>query len=154
LGCWRRATSRCSRASRCPWVRYGVSLYHRLHGRVVLFDRYTLDAMVPSGAAIGPLARLSRRVRGHACPRPDVVLVLDASAETMHGRKGEYDEARLEGWRRAYRGLSDVMPAVELIDAERLADEGFRRNPDEVRRDAWARIWRAYARRQRSLHAA
>src|ERR1039458_6018053 len=73
---------RAALAPRAALGPIGREPVHRLHGRVVLFDRYTLDAMVPSGAAIGPLACLSRRVQGHACPRPDVVLVLDASGVT------------------------------------------------------------------------
>src|SRR5205085_4932553 len=32
------------------WVRWSVGMYHRLRGRIVLFDRYVLDGTVPSGA--------------------------------------------------------------------------------------------------------
>jgi thymidylate kinase len=121
------------------WTRYAVSVYQRARGRIVLFDRYVIDAAVPSGAELGPLARLSRRVQGVACPRPDLILLLDATGATMHGRKGEYDEDRLEAWRQAYRRLEGRVRGLELLDAERPADE--------VRRDAQARIWRRYAER-------
>jgi thymidylate kinase len=123
------------------WVRYGVGLYHRARGRIVLFDRYVLDGTVPSGAAIGPLARASRRIQAAACPLPDLVLLLDAAGETMHARKGEYDGATLESWRIAFRRLQGSVDRLEVLDAERPAET--------VRRDALAAIWRRYAARWR-----
>jgi thymidylate kinase len=121
------------------WTRYGVSLYHRARGRVVLFDRYTLDAVAPSGALLGPLARVSRRVQGAACPNPGLVLLLDASGATMHRRKSEYEPDQLEAWREAYHGLRNVVGMLEVLDAERPADL--------VRREAQAHMWRRYAER-------
>ena len=123
------------------WVRYGVGLYHRARGRIVLFDRYALDGNVPSGADPGPLARLSRRVQAAACPTPDLVLLLDASGATMHRRKGEYDPARLETWRAAYARLQGRVRGLEVLDAERPADD--------VCREAVALVWRCYAERRR-----
>jgi thymidylate kinase len=123
------------------WTRYAVSVYQRARGRIVLFDRYVIDAAVPSGADLGPLARFSRRLQGAACPRPDLTLLLDAAGATMHSRKGEYDEDLLEAWRQAYRRLEGRVRGLELLDAERPADD--------VRRDAQARIWRRYAERWR-----
>jgi thymidylate kinase len=123
------------------WARYGLSLYHRARGRIVLFDRYLLDAAVPSGRQLRPLARFSRRVQGAACPRPNLVLLLDAAGATMHGRKHEYDPARLESWRRAYQRLERSVPSLEVIDAEQPADL--------VRREAQRLIWERYARRWR-----
>lgn len=127
------------------WVRWGIGLLHRLRGRIVLFDRYVLDGTVPSGARLTPLARASRRLQASACPRPDLVLLLDASGATMHARKGEYDPQVLETWRVAYARLPGRVDAVELLDAERPAEE--------VRRDAVARIWRLYAERWRPRQA-
>ena len=123
------------------WIRYGVGLYHRARGRIVLFDRYTLDGRVPSGAHLGPLARLSRRVQARAVPRPELLLLLDASGTAMHARKGEYDPAALEQWRLAYQRLRGHVAAIEVLDAEQPADV--------VRRLAQARIWRCYAERWR-----
>jgi thymidylate kinase len=126
------------------WVRWGVGLYHRLRGRVVVFDRYVLDGTVPSGARLTPLAKVSRRLQASACPRPHVVLLLDASGETMHARSGEYDAATLEHWRTAYRRLRGRVKGLELLDAERPADA--------VRRDALALVWRLYADRWQAPH--
>jgi thymidylate kinase len=121
------------------WLRYGLGLYHRLTGRIVLFDRYPLDGMVPSGATVGRLARLSRRIQALAVPKPDVVLLLDASGAAMHARKGEYTPHQLEQWRVAYRRLERRVRSLQVIDADRPSDA--------VRKDVQARIWRFYAER-------
>jgi thymidylate kinase len=121
------------------WLRYGVGLYHRARGRVVLFDRYTLDGKVPSGAQLGRLGTLSRRVQALAVPRPELLLVLDASGATMYARKGEYSSAQLEEWRKAYRRLRGRGRVLQVLNAEQP--------PDVVRRDSQARIWRQYVQR-------
>ena len=120
------------------WARYGVALYHRARGRIVLFDRYTLDGKVPSGAQLGALGRLSRRVQAVAVPRPELLLLLDAAGATMHSRKGEYVPAQLEEWRDAYRRLR-VCERIQVVDAEQPVDA--------VRCDAKARIWQHYVQR-------
>ena len=122
------------------WLRYGRAMYHRARGEIVLFDRYTLDGAVPSGMPLSRAGRLSRRVQRRVCPMPDLVLLLDASGETMHARKGEYDATELERWRAAYAGLRGRVAALELIDAERPIEA--------VRRDAESLIWRRYAGRR------
>jgi thymidylate kinase len=121
------------------WTRYAVGLYHRARGRIVLFDRYPLDAVAPSGTPLGPLAAVSRRIQGHACPAPDLLLLLDARGATLHRRSGEYDPIKLEAWGAAYRQLARRRTRLEVLDAERPADL--------VRRDAQVRIWQAYGAR-------
>jgi thymidylate kinase len=127
------------------WVRWAVGLYHRARGRVVLFDRYTLDGTVPSGLRQGLLARASRRLQAAACPQPDLVLLLDASGATMYARKAEYEPERLEEWRAAYGRLRGRLARLEVLDAEQSADA--------VRRDALATIWRCYAERWKQAAA-
>lgn len=118
------------------WLRYARGAYHRARGGIVLFERYTLDGAVPSGVRLSLAGRLSRRFQRRACPMPDLVLLLDASGETMHTRSGEYVPTVLETWRAAYDRLRASVPQLEILDAERPADA--------VRRDAEARIWRRY----------
>lgn len=118
------------------WRRYARGAYHRARGGVVIFERYTLDGAVPSGARLGPAGRLSRRLQRRVCPIPDLVLLLDASGETLHDRSGEYFPSVLETWRVAYDRLRTSVPQLEVIDAERPADA--------VRREAELRIWRRY----------
>ena len=118
------------------WVRYAYAAYHRAQGRIVLFDRYTLDGAVPSGAQLSPAGRISRRLQRRVCPMPDLVLLLDAPGTTLHARSGEYDPAVLETWRSAYSALEGSVRALEVIDAELPVEQ--------VRREAEARIWRRY----------
>jgi thymidylate kinase len=118
------------------WLRYARGAYHRARGGIVLFERYTLDGAVPSGMPLGPVGRLSRRLQRRACPVPDLVLLLDASGETLHKRSGEYDAAILESWRGAFGRLRASVPGLRVIDAERPAAE--------VRRKAESHIWRSY----------
>ena len=121
------------------WGRYLRIESDRRLGRIVLVDRYVLDGAVPSGVQLRSLARLSRQVQRRACPLPDLVLLLDASGETMHGRKGEYDAETLEGWRTAYARLVGRVPGLEVLDAEQPAEV--------VARRAKALIWQRYRRR-------
>jgi thymidylate kinase len=118
------------------WLRYARGAYHTTRGGIVLFERYTLDGAVPSGMRLGPAGRLSRRLQRRVCPVPDLVLLLDASGETLHARSGEYVPATLESWRAAYKRLRNSVPQLQVIDAERPAGA--------VRRDAEMRIWRRY----------
>lgn len=118
------------------WLRYARGAYHRARGGIVLFERYTLDGAVPSGVHLSRAGRLSRSLQRRVCPLPDLVLLLDASGETMHTRSGEYVPTVLETWRAAYDRLRASVPQLEILDAERPADV--------VRRDAEARIWRRY----------
>ena len=124
------------------WTRYLVATYHRARGRIVLFDRYPLDAAVPSGMSLSRLATTSRRVQGRAVPAPDLVLLLDAPGALMHERKGEYEPERLEEWRLAYLRLRERVAHIEVLDASQPAEA--------VLADAQASIWRRYRDRWRS----
>ena len=121
------------------WTRYARAVYHRLRGRVVLFDRYTDDAALPSGTATGARDRIRRRVLAGAVPRPDLILVLDAPAEELLRRKGEHDLEKLEGDRRHYLAVAHASPRAAVLDATRP--------PEDVARAAAARIWAALAAR-------
>jgi thymidylate kinase len=74
-------------------------------------------------------------------PKPDLVLLLDASGAAMHGRKGEYEPLELDRWRAAYKRLSNSSHSLLMIDAEQP--------PEAVRRQAQACIWRCCAERWR-----
>ena len=122
------------------WTRYARAAYHRFRGRVVLFDRYTDDAALPSsGTANGIRERIRRRVLAGAVPRPDVILVLDAPAEELLRRKGEHDLEKLERDRRHYLAVAQASPRAAVLDATRP--------PEDVARAAAARIWASLAAR-------
>ncbi|HEY2437325.1 MAG TPA: hypothetical protein VGH93_09090, partial [Solirubrobacteraceae bacterium] len=69
-------------------------------------------------------------------PLPDLVLLLDASGETMFRRSREYDAQRLEQWRGAFARLRTSVRQLEVLDAEQPQDV--------VRTQAEALIWRYY----------
>jgi thymidylate kinase len=112
---------------------------HTARGRLVLFDRYAFDALLPARRPLSRPSRLRRWVLGRACPPPDLTVVVDAPGELLYARKGEHGAAVLEAERRAYLALSRRLPRASVVDGTRDADQ--------VRRDITATIWQAYRRR-------
>jgi thymidylate kinase len=118
------------------WRGWLAGLWHRLRGRVVVYDRHAFDTLIASTRR-SPKARLRRWALLHAIPDPALVLVLDAPAELLFERKGEHDVATLDAQRRGYLALADRLRSAEVVDAIR--------EPEAVRRDAVARTWRRLA---------
>jgi thymidylate kinase len=121
------------------WTRVLKAGYHRRRGRLVLFDRYCYDARLPSRVRHGRRSQARRWLLAHACPPPDLAVLLDAPSELLYARKGEHDVALLEKQREAFRTLLPRLPRALAVDASREADE--------VRRVVTAAIWREYAHR-------
>jgi thymidylate kinase len=121
------------------WSRFLRGSYHAWRGRLVLYDRYTLDAAVPTPHRLSPLARFARWMDGHACPPPDLVLILDAPGDLMYRRKGSYTAEMLEDWRKHFLALEPRLRHVAVLDASQPADM--------VRAEATDRIWARYAAR-------
>lgn len=118
------------------WCRYLRALWHQAQGRLVIFDRYIYDYMVPTPFPLNPLKRAYRWIDGHALPGPDLALVLDAPGEVMYRRKGEYTPEMLEDWRQHFLSLRDRFHPVEIVDTTRPEEQ--------VRSDVVERIWRRY----------
>lgn len=118
------------------WWRYLVACHHRAHGRFVLFDRYSYDAMLPSRTPLAWHSRWRRWLLAHACPAPNLLIVLDAPGEVLYSRKREHTVALLEQQRQAYLRLA-TRPGSIVVDATQDADR--------VRREVTSFIWRAYA---------
>ena len=125
------------------WSRYLAARFHRGRGRLVVFDRYTYDALLPARRPLNGLRRLRRWMLARACPAPDVIVVLDAPGEVLHERKGEHTVDHLEAQRQAYRDLLKQWPQTVVVDASRSARE--------VRSEVTAAIWRRYQERELSL---
>lgn len=145
MGLWQRSTR--SVGARLPgldlatglltsWGRFSLAQYHQIRGRLVIFDRYTYDALLTPRRNMPVGGRLYFWLLGHACPPPDLVLVLDAPGDLMYQRKHEHDPAQLELQRQRFLGLRQVLPRLEVVDAARPADV--------VRREVIDRIWRRY----------
>jgi thymidylate kinase len=79
---------------------------------------------------------LRRAILAHACPAPDLSVVLDAPADVLYARKPEHSPALLEEQRQCYRSLQRRVPRVVIVDATLpLAD---------VRRTVMALVWERY----------
>ncbi len=118
------------------WRRYLIARYHQARGRLVIFDRYTFDALLPPRHILSGLGRLRRWLLAHACPPPDLVLMLDAPGEVLYARKGEHNADILEQQRQQYLALRPYLPQMVVVDASHDAER--------VRREAMAVIWRTY----------
>lgn len=121
------------------WIRYLAGTRNRLLGRLVLFDRYTYDALIPPQPPWVQLKLPYFWVLAHLCPPPDIVLLLDAPGKVMFDRKGEFDAGHLDNERQHFLKLRSRMRNVHVLDATRP--------PAAVRADATAVIWSWYAER-------
>jgi len=105
------------------WYRYAVAAYFARRGYVVLLDRhfvfdyYHFDIAPQNGRR-----PFKRRLQGflfkHTIPEPDLVICLDAPAEVIFARKGEFDVAYLERRRQQYRSLESVARHFALVNAD------------------------------------
>jgi thymidylate kinase len=123
-------------------IRSAQCRYHRLRGRLVLLDRFTYDAALPT-PELDWRGRVTAALVRRLSRDPDLVLVLDAPAEIMYARKGEQGVPVLARDRRSYLDLAAKHPAVSVIDAT-LAPSG-------VRRQAHVALWRAVAELPRKM---
>lgn len=123
------------------WWRYAIAQYHQVRGHLVIFDRYTYDSLPPPSRRLSPFHRAARWMRAHACPPPNLVLVLDVPGEVMYARKRERDAASLEADRQQLLALRQWVPNVEIVDGARSADD--------VKEDVLNRLWKLYETRWR-----
>lgn len=105
-------------------------------GRVVLYDRHVVDALLRPGKPTFR-ARVSYSLLLHSCPAPDVFVVLDAPGQLMFDRKGEHTPEILEERRQRYLELRDRYDNVVVVDATQdvLA----------VRREVEGLVWRTWS---------
>ena len=108
---------------------------------LVIFDRNFDDMLVdPRRYRIGGWAGLVRLLRG-LLPREDLVFVLDAPPEMIHGRKPELPIAELERQRAALRELVQSDGRYVLVTAEG--------SPEEIASDVCRKILETLAARTR-----
>jgi thymidylate kinase len=120
------------------WGGYVRAAYHRRRGRLVLFDRYGYDALLRQERRASWRHDVRRWLLG-SVPAPDLVVVLDASAETLVGRKAEHDIDEIRAQRNAYLDLAERLGA-EVISVESDAES--------VRRRLTGLIWDEYVERR------
>jgi len=124
------------------WGRYLEARTHVARGRVVIFDRYSYDALLPGPRAQNPLRRARRWLFSHAIPPPHVAVLLDAPGEVMFLRKGEHDVDVLERRRAHYLRLAARVPRLRVVDASLP--------PERVRCEVSRLVWSTWARRSSS----
>ena len=116
------------------WVRYLKAQYHQLRGRVVVFDRYVYDALLPPTPPLLMAKRVYFLFLAHVLPRPRAAVFLDVAGDVAYGRKPEAPPEELESERRLYGELTKRSFAVELVDAGADADT--------VRAEITTIVWR------------
>jgi thymidylate kinase len=114
--------------------------WHRARGRVVLLDRFTYDALLPSDY-LDRRGKITTALVRRLGAQPDLLLVLDAPAEVMFARKGEQTIEELDRRRRTYREVGAQHPAAAVLDAARPAAD--------VLAEAQQAVWAALAQRWR-----
>src|SRR5207244_855494 len=63
------------------WSRYLVAQYHQLRGRLVVFDRYVYEALLPAQPPLLAVKRAYFWCLAHALPAPSAVIVLDVPGQ-------------------------------------------------------------------------
>lgn len=107
--------------------------WHRRRGRLVVLDRHPLEAAPVPGDSLGRRASLRRRSLAAALPRPDLLIVLDAPASTLHARRPSHSVDHLERDRQRHLALVGHGP-VDVVDATS--------SPGAVRDRTISLVWR------------
>jgi hypothetical protein len=128
-GRWRRGARDSARMTVWmleEWLRQLVANTYAARGFIVVFDRHFFadyyHCDVAAGVGRGMVGRLHGWMLTHAYPRPGLVICLDAPAEVLYLRKPEASAEWLEQRRQQYLSLRDVLPALEVVDADRPLD--------------------------------
>lgn len=102
-----------------------VTRYHRRLGRVVLLDRYVVDANLPS-PDLDWKGRISAVLVLRTASPPDRLVFLDAPPEVVFARKGELTISELERRRECYHALKHRFPQLVTINADQPLDQVLR----------------------------
>jgi thymidylate kinase len=133
------ATWRIIRRPFVVWWRYLTALRHQATGRLVVFDRYVYDALLPPQAPLVWLKRPYFWLLSRACPPPGLVILLDAPGEVMHARCGDRGAVELEAEREQFARVAARTPC-----AVRVVRVDTDRPPQAVLAEAMGHIWRHY----------
>src|SRR5581483_6392878 len=127
------------------WGRYLLARYHQARGRLVIFDRYPFDALLPARPPVQRLNRISGWFDAHACPAPDMSFLLDAPGEVMFLRKGarKHTAQQLGEARASYLAIAGRIPGLRIIDSSRAVDQ--------VLSDVTEQLWALYRDRLQCL---
>jgi thymidylate kinase len=99
------------------WARYLLTQYHQLRGRLVVYDRYVYEALLPARPPFVVAKRPYYWLLAHSLPPPRAVVLLDAPGEIAYARKHENTPEAIETERSAYAHLTTRVRSLELVDA-------------------------------------
>lgn len=108
--------------------------WHRGRGRLVVLDRHPLQVRPRPGSGLPLRTRARRHLLAATLPTPDLLVVLDAPATVLHGRRPEHAVARLEQDRLTHLALVERDRPSVVLDVTR--------SPVEVFHDVVQVIWR------------
>lgn len=106
--------------------------------RYSIFDRYSYDMLVDPQRSRLNLPRPLRKFFVWLTPRPGIVFILTARANTIYERKQELSKEEIERQLIEYDQLSKTNDRFKLIDAEKT--------PDEMAEEAMEILLEKYAR--------
>jgi thymidylate kinase len=119
--------------------------YHRSLGRLVVLDRYIVDATLPS-PELDWKGRVSAVLVQGTASQPDRMVFLDAPPDVVYARKGELGLEELRRRRDYYRQLGKKFPQLVTVDSDRPLQE--------VLADVHELVWQDFssAQSRRSSH--
>lgn len=122
-------------------ARSARACWWRSRGRVVLTDRHALDSLAATDRdRLTAREHAKRALLRRLAVAPDLLLVLDAPAEVLHGRKAEHTLETTERLRTGFAGVARQHPRSVLVDV--------RENLCTVTTTATSSIWAAVRARQ------
>ncbi len=110
------------------------------NARYSIFDRYSYDLIVDPKRTRLNLPKVLRRFFVWLTPRPGIVFILTADAETIYSRKKELSKEEIERQLEEYKQLSQTNKRFIEIDA--------RKTPDEMSQEALHILFKKYANRK------
>lgn len=112
------------------WYRQYLSWNYRRQGHIVIYDRhykfdFELDKVKLPGEKTSFTDWLHRWFLAKVYPAPDVVIYLDAPAEVLFARKGEFTLEWLDSRRQAFITQGQKTPNFFQIDATQPLEKVF-----------------------------
>ncbi|RDE22983.1 hypothetical protein DV711_10580 [Motiliproteus coralliicola] len=118
-------------------AKYGLALIHRLRGTIVLTDRYVYDEFLEYQS---PFFKVNNFLYRRLYPRPGLLIIATASAETIHRRKPSISLEQAEHHVSEYRrvGAELAKQGVEVLELS--SDQPL----DENAKQALAKIFEVW----------